>query len=123
MKKIIKIFLITTLALSTLTVNAQEPQNVQRLTGFVFVEEYLSPQNHQLMLGYAFGLVNGFNKGLTYEGKHLVCNIPPNFTINDIGNAITISIAANKHLQREYIDDAVLEGFALSFCEKAGEQT
>lgn len=124
MKNISKIFLLAFLMpFSIMAAPVSKMQEYHRLTGFDFVAQYMAPQTRNFMEGYAVGLIDGFQRGLSYDKLQLACHVPSNFDVDDTVNFISISIAANRHLQKETIDTAILEGFALSFCKKAGEQT
>jgi hypothetical protein len=117
------VFLALLIPFNSMAAPASKIQEHPRLTGFDFVAQYMAPQTHNFMAGYAVGLIDGFGRGLSYNKLKLDCHIPSNLDVDDTANSISISIAANRHLQKENIDTAILEGFALSFCKKAGIQT
>ena len=123
MKRINKIIFTIVFGLLSCVASANIISKPLPMNGMSFVKSYLNPSTHAMMIGYSMGLVNGFNKGLSYEGKHIDCLVPKNYRIIDVTNSIAIMIVSNKHLQKEHINESILEGFALSFCKKAGEQT
>ena len=123
MKLTNKIIFTILLCLMSYNISAQTPVNTSPLNGVSFVKAYLNPTTHDMMIGYSLGIINGFNMGLSYEGKHIACKVPAKFRMIDVGNAVVIAIVSNKYLQKKYVNIAILEGFALSFCKKVGEQT